>query len=98
MRKLIAHRIGAGAPPASAIESHFTEIANDCWIEAAAKAASAPRTPSPTKAPTANLRVRLSDLDVAHKLARACGGEVIDTAVDGMADSDFLNQSDESQT
>ena len=40
----------------------------------------------------------LSDLDVAHKLARACGGEVIDTAVDRMADSDFLNQSDEIQT
>src|SRR5271165_5103441 len=34
----------------------------------------------------------LSDLDVAHKLARACGGEVIDTAVDRMGDSDFLNQ------
>ena len=33
----------------------------------------------------------LSDLDVAHKLARARGGEVIDTPVDRMADSDFLN-------
>ncbi len=39
-----------------------------------------------------------SHLDVAHKLARACGGEVIDNAVDRMADSDFLNQSDEIQT